>query len=369
MILEFIDNGTRTLGIDFEGTPASLLPGRLVSLAMIASDSGIEEIVYKGTSIISSPVHDSITPLLNGNRLFRHATPKDQEAGDDLFGYRLVCMDEGILCLGETQNPNSYSIFFHPEKANVGTASILAYLITNILGFSSFLSFEVRFGIYEILTNIIEHGRLDGSKHWVRVRLEKNLNKLCVSIADKGVEFDPTRQADFDLAQAQRSGIFRGLGLALTKKITQLLKYNRDKGCNYTFFEKARFQESMEKTTDGERVMTQFRILEEEETGDSGVRKIGLAGDIDSMGALMLEKLMGRLLTNNSLNIEFDFEKVSFVSSTGIGVLLGIVSSIRTEGGDVVFSNVSHKILSILKLLNLDEYFEINGASKIVSGG
>jgi len=41
----------------------------------------------------------------------------------------------------------------------------------------------------------------------------------------------------------------------------------------------------------------------------------------------------------------------------GVGMLLGLVSSIRKEGGEVTFAGVSHHVKSVFELLNLNEYF------------
>jgi anti-anti-sigma regulatory factor len=45
-------------------------------------------------------------------------------------------------------------------------------------------------------------------------------------------------------------------------------------------------------------------------------------------------------------------------------VLLGIVSTFRDGGGNVSFSGVSAKILSVFRLLNLDTYFELSSTAE-----
>ena len=90
-----------------------------------------------------------------------------------------------------------------------------------------------------------------------------------------------------------------------------------------------------------------------------GYYHISLDGDIDTKGALVLEDLLNQVLEQRMLKIVFDFEKVPFVSSAGVGILLGIVNTLRDEGGDVHFMNISAKVNSVFRLLNLDDFFTI----------
>ena len=89
----------------------------------------------------------------------------------------------------------------------------------------------------------------------------------------------------------------------------------------------------------------------------NGITKIDLNGDLDAKGALALEKLLGELLDKRILRVVLDFENVHFVSSAGIGMLLGSTSTIRDEGGEVWFTRVSKNVLSVFELLNLNDFF------------
>ena len=43
-----------------------------------------------------------------------------------------------------------------------------------------------------------------------------------------------------------------------------------------------------------------------------------------------------------------------------MGILLGLVSSVRDAGGDAVFVRVPPKVSSVFQLLNLEDYFTIS---------
>ena len=104
--------------------------------------------------------------------------------------------------------------------------------------------------------------------------------------------------------------------------------------------------------------MAQFEISGPAPLGN-GSHGLALSGDLDAKGALVMERMLGTLLEKKILRVTLDFEKVSFISSAGVGILLGLVSSMRDGGGDAVFTRVPPKVSSVFHLLNLEDYFTI----------
>ncbi len=62
--------------------------------------------------------------------------------------------------------------------------------------------------------------------------------------------------------------------------------------------------------------------------------------------------------------IILDMGKVEFLSSAGVGSILGTVEMFREEGGDIVICNVAETVLHILEVLDLHEYFTITPNQK-----
>ena len=104
--------------------------------------------------------------------------------------------------------------------------------------------------------------------------------------------------------------------------------------------------------------MAHFEASEPHQCAD-GSRLIRLSGDLDTKGALGMERLLAELIEKQMVRVTLDFEKVPFISSAGVGILLGIVSSLRDAGGEVVFTKISPKVRSVFRLLNLEDYFTI----------
>jgi len=83
----------------------------------------------------------------------------------------------------------------------------------------------------------------------------------------------------------------------------------------------------------------------------------------------------GRLLDNNNAHemvagiaeaqasgfryIILDMAELEFISSAGVGSIIGTVESLREVGGDIVICNASPSILQVLELLDLSDYLTI----------
>ena len=57
-----------------------------------------------------------------------------------------------------------------------------------------------------------------------------------------------------------------------------------------------------------------------------------------------------------------DMVNLEFISSAGVGSLLGTVNSFKEQGGDLILCNVSPTVFHVLKVLDLETYFTIRGS-------
>ncbi len=336
---------------------------KVSSLAMVAYDCSVSTILLKPPRTLRPESLLAIEALIERNPVIR-LTREETSSERNEFGFVVVCREQGFICLRHADDRNHYSIYMEGVERNVDLASRISYIIANLLGFSTLLSFEVRFGLYELLSNIVEHGLKDDRQQWVQISLQRKVDKLNVSIVDRGMAFNPTEAAEFDLTKYLEGGGRRGLGLIMTRKIAEQLLYKRECGHNKTFFEKSMPSTGRNRK---ENAMSQFEI-ESPQTVRDGARLFRLSGDLDTKGALVVEDLIEQLLDDNWLKVILDFDRVTFVSSAGVGVLLGLVSTIREKGGEVFFVNLSPKVKSVFGLLNLDDYFKVLDPEEIVTG-
>lgn len=358
MKLEAFDSSNLSVRISCQDCTGWDILGRLSSLALIAFDCSFQSVSCEISPKLPTDVRKAVDRFAALNPVIRVIEAEAEESIDDEFGFVVLGREEGLVCLRNAIDDNSYVIFFEAIDAEVDLASRCAYLIANILGLTSLLSYEVRFSVYELLNNITEHGYESTYHKWIKLKIEKKTDKLSVSIVDKGSIFDPTGDDYFDLDNYLKSNQRRGLGLILTRKIADHMKYERVSGFNNVYFEKSFNPLPKTTTLNGEVKMSQLNVGEPQHL-PNGRYLIPLEGDIDTKGALVMEDLLTQLLEQHMLNIVLDFEKVPFVSSAGVGILLGMVNTLRDEGGDVLFKNISPKVSSVFRLLNLDDFFTI----------
>jgi anti-sigma B factor antagonist len=90
-----------------------------------------------------------------------------------------------------------------------------------------------------------------------------------------------------------------------------------------------------------------------------GVAVIRPVGSIDAAAAPVLESHFQSFLEKNTTKIVIDFSKADFISSAGIGILLGTVSLLRESEGDLIFMNVPSHVSSVFEIINLTSFFVI----------
>lgn len=361
-MLERIKRDPFIIRVGCDEPPGRKFADKLISLILIASECRVDSILITPAGNVSDFEDDVIRNIIDRNRIIEMANDSEEPIRDERGNY-VICRDGGIVCLRDCSDGNKYSISVAANMDNVVFVPKIAALISNIMGFSGVLSFGVRFSIYELLDNIVEYGVNDVDRARVEIGLRGEGDKLAVSITDEGIEFDSTSGKEFDLESYLRSGGKRGLGLMMIKKMNKGMQYARDKGYNRIVIEK---DVLCEEPSWKENAMSSFKA-DISQAGEGGACRVDLKGDLDSKGALSLEKLMNDLLDKKIRYAILDFEDVTFVSSAGVGMLLGLVSSLRRDNGRVIFINVSQKVKSVFGLLNLNDYFEFSSPDELVN--
>ncbi len=81
---------------------------------------------------------------------------------------------------------------------------------------------------------------------------------------------------------------------------------------------------------------------------------VTLDGEIDSYTASHIREEVDRLFQINRLShIIFDFENVTFMDSSGIGLLMGRYRNVSIGGGQVILIKVRPEIDKVMKLSGL----------------
>lgn len=92
----------------------------------------------------------------------------------------------------------------------------------------------------------------------------------------------------------------------------------------------------------------------------SDVLIVKLAGDF--MGGVESEKFKSMIfdaINNEQLNVVIDLSEVGWMNSTGLGILVTGLSSIRSSGGDLRLASLSERIRRPFEITRLDSIFQI----------
>ncbi len=84
-----------------------------------------------------------------------------------------------------------------------------------------------------------------------------------------------------------------------------------------------------------------------------------LPRQIDLSNLLPLKEKIFKLLEND-IFIKLNLKNVSYIDSSGIGLIVDIYNTIRNKNGELIIFNVSDDIVEIFEMLNLTKFFNID---------
>ena len=90
-----------------------------------------------------------------------------------------------------------------------------------------------------------------------------------------------------------------------------------------------------------------------------GIEVIDVQGEIDMYTAPRLRELLIDLVSKGSYQLVVNLDKVGFLDSTGLGVLVGGLRRVRAHGGSLDLVCTREPILRIFRVTGLTEVFGI----------
>jgi anti-sigma B factor antagonist len=80
---------------------------------------------------------------------------------------------------------------------------------------------------------------------------------------------------------------------------------------------------------------------------------------LDNSNADSFSSLLMDLYSGGTKHVIIDMATLEFLSSAGVGAIVGTVELFREKDGDIVLTNVSDKISAILDVLSLSSYLTV----------
>ncbi len=103
--------------------------------------------------------------------------------------------------------------------------------------------------------------------------------------------------------------------------------------------------------------MTQQQITQKTLRDD--ILVVNPGASMDNTNAHQMVDILSTAQDNGFKYIIVDMTDLQFISSAGVGSILGTVETSREAGGDIVMCNVSETILHVFEVLDLTDYLTI----------
>jgi anti-anti-sigma factor len=84
-----------------------------------------------------------------------------------------------------------------------------------------------------------------------------------------------------------------------------------------------------------------------------------LDGELDTAAAIEVEKELQPLFESKGRDIVIECEKLEYIASSGLRILLGILKSAKAAGGKVVLRNMNDDIKNVFQLTGLISLFDV----------
>lgn len=95
-------------------------------------------------------------------------------------------------------------------------------------------------------------------------------------------------------------------------------------------------------------------------TGEKQLITVRLDGELDHRSNEQIRKsIEDELMRSGAINIAFDFSRVTFMDSSGIGMLLGRYKTVKALGGKIILLGMSRETERIIRMSGIDHIAEI----------
>jgi anti-sigma B factor antagonist len=87
--------------------------------------------------------------------------------------------------------------------------------------------------------------------------------------------------------------------------------------------------------------------------------EVELVGDADIQTSGRLKDELNAMLDENESNMQLNCERLTYIDSTGLGVLIGILKRVKTKEKNIYIMNAQSNMKKLLSITGLDKIFVI----------
>jgi anti-anti-sigma factor len=92
---------------------------------------------------------------------------------------------------------------------------------------------------------------------------------------------------------------------------------------------------------------------------------VTITGRLDAVTAPEYEKKMNELIAGEAACFIVDFDKLDYISSAGLRVLLSTAKRLKTKGGQIRFANVRGTVKEVFDISGFGAIFQMNDSVAI----
>ncbi|BBB32066.1 anti-sigma B factor antagonist [Thermotomaculum hydrothermale] len=89
------------------------------------------------------------------------------------------------------------------------------------------------------------------------------------------------------------------------------------------------------------------------------VTVLKIKGAINAHTVNEFEKTLEQCVENREYYLLIDCKELDYISSAGLGALMGVIEKIKSNNGDIKLCNTSNSVYRVFDILGFTELFEI----------
>lgn len=215
--------------------------------------------------------------------------------------------------------------------------------------------YHCQLAVDEACTNIIEHGLIDNSTGQVTLKTGIEQGRtFVITILDNGPAFNPLTYQDPDPLRPLEEREGGGWGIYFIKKLMDVIDYRYADGRNQlSLYKSIQSEEITPPTTADQPININRRTVEE------GYVLLSVTGQIDSHTSSQLEDALNTELIAGHFRIIVAFDNVTYISSSGLKVLVTAWRKAHDANGDVLITGLQPRIREVFEMIGFDMMFSI----------
>ncbi len=209
-------------------------------------------------------------------------------------------------------------------------------------------TFEIQMATDEACTNIIEHGYAGDEDGIIEISCRQTDEECIIKIRDFGRTFDPNEVPEPDIDAPIEERPVGGLGLFFMRQLMDTVEFQFDDERGNLL------------------VMTKRRkpIIARESEQAQDVRIVAPRGRLDADLAQELSSVLDTLISDGHQRLAIDFHRTTYISSSGLRVLLIAVRKARAHDGDVKLFGLRPEVRKVFAMSGFDQIFPIFGTEQ-----